>query len=74
MPATPEPTAADFAEMRDEMMGNLDFVPADDELRAVWTDRLVGLAVAWGWGDTEVRELLAEALNSEHAKRRGGQS
>jgi hypothetical protein len=64
------PDAATFREMRDEMMGNLDFQPTDDELRRVFAEHrhIVALAYEWGWGDTEVREQLAAALG---AMRRG---
>jgi hypothetical protein len=55
-----------LAEMRDEMVGNLDFEPTDDELRRVLAEHshIVALAYEWGWGDTEVREQLAAALEA----------
>lgn len=58
-----EPSEDDLREMRDMMLGVIDFAPSDDELRAAWTNpRLVGLAREWGWGDTELRDELAAEL------------
>ncbi|MGW4528313.1 hypothetical protein [Amycolatopsis sp. NPDC004378] len=58
-----EPSEDDLREMRDMMLGVIDFAPADDELRTAWTNpRLVSLAREWGWGDTELRDELAAEL------------
>jgi hypothetical protein len=59
------PSEDDLREMREVMMGVIDFEPTDDELRAVWADQeLVGLAHTWSWHDTEVRDDLAAALEA----------
>jgi hypothetical protein len=56
--------AKDYDEIRDEARGNIPFVPTNDQIDAALAahPELFGLAVAWGWGDTEVRELLCAAL------------
>lgn len=55
--------ASDLQEMRDAVEGNIDFEPTDEQLRKVTESRqLLGLAVMWSWGDTEVRSDLVEAL------------
>jgi hypothetical protein len=57
-------TEPDLREMADEMMGNIKPEPNEDELRrvAAANPHLVHKAHEWTWGDTEVRDELAEAL------------
>ena len=55
---------ADFDTIRDEVMGIVDFVPTDEQIVLALKDHheLLGSAFSWGWGDTEVRSALADAL------------
>lgn len=57
----------DYEEIRGEMEGILDFVPSNEQIdRALARDpSLLGLAAAWYWNDTEVRDQLAELLERE---------
>lgn len=61
--------AADLQEMRDLVMGCIDFEPTDAQLREAVDQNttegssLLGLIIAWGWHDTEVRDQLCAALD-----------
>ena len=61
-----------IAAIRGELLGNVDYDPSDDELRKLFADNpdLVGLAISWEWGDTEVRDKVCDLV--ERAAPEGG--
>lgn len=60
---------SDLAEIREMLMGNVDFEPTDAEIREVVLADPYAMVTArdWGWNDTEVRDRICVALE----RRRG---
>lgn len=56
----------DFNDVRDAMMGVIDFEPTDEQIREAIGHKsdLLGQAAEWGWNDTEVRSEVANALGA----------
>lgn len=54
----------DFVEIREMLMGNIDFEVTDAEIaQVVYADPYsIATATTWGWNDTEVRERICAAL------------
>jgi hypothetical protein len=60
----------DYDEIRDMTMGNLDFVPTNDQIdRALDSPELdrnyvIATAASYGWNETETRDTLCAALEA----------